>query len=89
MIVRSNNYILRTIDKYYLLICRTTPINGIWMFQINSTGKAIWDLLDSPRELGEIYNIFKEKFLNINEEDLNSISIYIKHLVNKGLINYV
>ena len=54
---------------------------------INSTGKAIWDILDKPRTVNEITHILSKTYENVTEEEIEPSTLsFINMLFKAGFL---
>tara|TARA_B100001063_G_C16727032_1_gene537042 strand:+ start:487 stop:750 length:264 start_codon:yes stop_codon:yes gene_type:complete len=56
-------------------------------FEINKTGKEIWDLLNKTNSYDEIVTILKEKYPDITQID-NSVKKFLKNSKELNFLSY-
>ena len=82
MIARNNSFVTLLLDDELACIDEATGCS----FGLNSTGKLIWELLESPLTLQEIIEFMLSEF----PENISSISLEITaFVVNLAALNIV
>lgn len=87
MIIRSDKYILRRISNIPLLISKTSPINNIWLYELNEIGALIWENCDDCDCFDSLINKIEQYFVDsLNIENIKQIKEFMYELQNIGLI---
>lgn len=87
MFVANDNYILRNINGYYLLLSSRKCSDGKWLYEINETGAVIWTL--SQQEIDKDMLIDKLQMhysYTFSIDEIQQIEKYIQLLINESLL---
>lgn len=84
---KKEDYVLRKISEYIFLVSTNKPVNGIWMYELNTIGSLIWKNCDiyKANELAEQLN---EQYFNkkLSVDEKTSINSFVGELEKMGLI---
>lgn len=85
--VRTKDYVLRMVSDVALLFSTTVPVNGCWMYELNSTGKIIWENCEKCKDVDELISelepMFNEPF---SSEQKKTIVKYCNTLIELGML---
>ena len=84
---KKEDYVLRKISEYIFLISTTNPVNGIWMYELNTIGSLIWEKCDIYEVNGLVESI-NEQYFNkkLSADEKSSIKDFVRELEKMGLI---
>ena len=62
--IKTKDYVLREISGIPLLMCKTVPYHGCWMYELNPVGRLIWDVCEKFASVEEMipYRTTRKKY---------------------------
>lgn len=93
MLIKNDSVVLRTIHGSIFLIDISDNYSGdkCSLYEINETGRFLWDVVDQNRTIGELVVALQNAIVDEVPRDvlLNDVTEYINDLIGKRFISEV